>query len=120
MLSFWDFFSIISTEVRKIAAASSIVAEEAAIWISCRSSFNENGPLRFFAILFLGLEPEFDQAADGFGARGSVVLASGPRIEGSHKLVGKAKCARRVRPGCWTTGARPPSAYLFSYCIFHI
>src|SRR6266478_3678246 len=29
---------------------------------SCRSSFNENRPLRFFAILFLGLKPDLDQA----------------------------------------------------------
>jgi len=44
----------------------------------------------------LGLQPQLDQAADGFGASGRVVLASGPRIEGGHKLVGKAKRARRV------------------------
>jgi hypothetical protein len=44
----------------------------------------------------LRLEPELDQPADGFGARGRVVLASGPSIEGSHKLVGKAKRARKL------------------------
>jgi hypothetical protein len=55
MPSLLHLFSIVSTEVRKIAAASSNVAEVAAIWISCRSSFNENRVLRFFAISFLGL-----------------------------------------------------------------
>ena len=55
MPSLLHLFSIVFTEVRKIAAASSSVAEVAAIRLSCRSSFNENGPLRFFAISFLGL-----------------------------------------------------------------
>jgi hypothetical protein len=45
----------------------------------------------------LELEPELDQATDGFGTTGRVVLASGPRIEGGHKLVGKTDCSSWIR-----------------------
>src|SRR5258705_3133381 len=59
MPSLLQVFSIVSTEVLKIAAAFSGVAEVAAIPISCRSSFKVKRPiLRFFQ-----LPPAGDSAA---------------------------------------------------------
>jgi hypothetical protein len=37
---------------------------------------------------FLRLEPELDQAADGFGTAGLIVLLSGPSIHFCYELVG--------------------------------
>ena len=48
------FRSIASTEVRNIAAASSNVAEAAAISISWRSSFKLKRPFRRFSAIYFG------------------------------------------------------------------
>jgi hypothetical protein len=70
--------------------------------------------------LFLRLEPEVDQAADGFGAGGGVGLTGCPSINIRNEFVGKADGPRWVFPSCGATGAGSFTAYrIFGYCLFH-
>ena len=63
----------------------------------------------------LRLQPVRDQAADGLGAAGDVVLPRGPILNVRKGLVGQADCA-----ACRCRSARPRSFSTspLSYCFF--
>jgi hypothetical protein len=68
---------------------------------------------RFFS------KADLDQAADGFGAAGRVLLLRGPGVYRGHEFIRQTHCAHRVFTGRRATRAGPFAAYSLGYCIFH-
>jgi hypothetical protein len=89
-----------------------------------KSSFHEYAPMaaRFNQQIrraSFPLQPELDQAADGFGAARHVVLPGGPSVDRCNEFVGKAHGASWISARCRTPRTRPLSAN-FWHCLFHI
>jgi hypothetical protein len=68
---------------------------------------------------FPRLQPELDEAADGFGAAGRVVLLACPGINLCEEFIGKPNSSGWISPRCGATRASAFTSDRFWYCLFH-